>query len=338
MIPPTQTMTWLQSIDDEEETLNEYDPNFYVQYLQLPPIGTPSATYLEHTMLTDHSRSPEISNYYYPNAWIYGGDSATWVSHQHEAREETAGALRKYVSLSDVNSFVAEADSAKHAALFQLALPDSEDDVNDPCDSEGSTAAVGSSMTSSSLKRERSFSSLSEDDSLDDFLEPGNAKPKQQRLVITVKSPPTQKKSFSSTSLVNFSGVTKQTRRRSAASIRYSFSSASFQRTISRSESISSSLARQRLMDDYDDEYNDEEQEDDSDYQVRARSTSSSIPNKKGRNVDKACNHCKRSHLRCDDMRPCRRCIATGKTGCKDVQHKPRGRPKLHKPNNIKVE
>ncbi|CAO3632711.1 unnamed protein product [Cunninghamella blakesleeana] len=52
---------------------------------------------------------------------------------------------------------------------------------------------------------------------------------------------------------------------------------------------------------------------------------------KKGRNVDKACNHCKRSHLRCDNMRPCRRCISTGKTGCKDVMHKPRGRPKLHK-------
>ncbi|KAI9303867.1 hypothetical protein BJ944DRAFT_241073 [Cunninghamella echinulata] len=54
-------------------------------------------------------------------------------------------------------------------------------------------------------------------------------------------------------------------------------------------------------------------------------------PMKKGRNVDKACNHCKRSHLRCDNMRPCRRCISTGKTGCKDVMHKPRGRPKLHK-------
>ncbi|KAI8340638.1 hypothetical protein BC941DRAFT_417749 [Chlamydoabsidia padenii] len=51
---------------------------------------------------------------------------------------------------------------------------------------------------------------------------------------------------------------------------------------------------------------------------------------KKGRNVDKACNHCKRSHLRCDNMRPCRRCIATGKSGCKDVEHKPRGRPRLH--------
>ncbi|RCH85341.1 hypothetical protein CU098_009830, partial [Rhizopus stolonifer] len=32
---------------------------------------------------------------------------------------------------------------------------------------------------------------------------------------------------------------------------------------------------------------------------------------KKGRNVDKACNHCKRSHLRCDNVRPCRRCVAT---------------------------
>ncbi|ORX57577.1 hypothetical protein DM01DRAFT_1372598 [Hesseltinella vesiculosa] len=56
-----------------------------------------------------------------------------------------------------------------------------------------------------------------------------------------------------------------------------------------------------------------------------------SLPTRKNRNVDKACNHCKRSHLRCDNMRPCRRCIATGKSGCKDVEHKPRGRPRLHK-------
>ncbi|KAL9539053.1 hypothetical protein MBANPS3_010500 [Mucor bainieri] len=83
----------------------------------------------------------------------------------------------------------------------------------------------------------------------------------------------------------------------------------------------------------------DEEDEDDDDdeYQIRAPNASShhhhhgQLPTKKGRNVDKACNHCKRSHLRCDDMRPCRRCVATGKQGCKDVQHKPRGRPKLHK-------
>ncbi|KAI8094871.1 uncharacterized protein B0P05DRAFT_583141 [Gilbertella persicaria] len=52
---------------------------------------------------------------------------------------------------------------------------------------------------------------------------------------------------------------------------------------------------------------------------------------KKGRNVDKACNHCKRSHLRCDNVRPCRRCVATGKIGCQDVKHKPRGRPRLQK-------
>lgn len=88
-----------------------------------------------------------------------------------------------------------------------------------------------------------------------------------------------------------------------------------------------------------DDEEDIEEDEDDDEYQIKsganASSGSSGGPNqlvtKKGRNVDKACNHCKRSHLRCDDMRPCRRCVATGKTGCKDVQHKPRGRPKLHK-------
>lgn len=81
-----------------------------------------------------------------------------------------------------------------------------------------------------------------------------------------------------------------------------------------------------------DEEDVDEEGEDDEDdeYQIR-QNQPNQLPTKKGRNVDKACNHCKRSHLRCDDMRPCRRCVATGKTGCKDVQHKPRGRPKLHK-------
>ncbi|KAI8385773.1 hypothetical protein BD560DRAFT_443794 [Blakeslea trispora] len=77
--------------------------------------------------------------------------------------------------------------------------------------------------------------------------------------------------------------------------------------------------------------YEEEEDDDDGEYQIRQANSNHALPTKKGRNVDKACNHCKRSHLRCDDMRPCRRCVATGRTGCKDVQHKPRGRPKLHK-------
>ncbi|KAI8575402.1 hypothetical protein K450DRAFT_284387 [Umbelopsis ramanniana AG] len=74
----------------------------------------------------------------------------------------------------------------------------------------------------------------------------------------------------------------------------------------------------------------DEDDEDDDDYR-HATAISTHNHSKKGRNVDKACNHCKRSHLRCDDMRPCKRCVSTGKTGCKDVEHKPRGRPKIHK-------
>lgn len=74
----------------------------------------------------------------------------------------------------------------------------------------------------------------------------------------------------------------------------------------------------------------DEDDEDDDDYRHTA-ATSTQNHSKKGRNVDKACNHCKRSHLRCDDMRPCKRCVSTGKNGCKDVEHKPRGRPKIHK-------
>lgn len=83
----------------------------------------------------------------------------------------------------------------------------------------------------------------------------------------------------------------------------------------------------EHFMEESDDYYDDE-------FHIRAQastSISAKTPVKKGRNVDKACNHCKRSHLRCDEMRPCRRCVATGKTGCKDVEHKPRGRPKLNK-------
>lgn len=91
------------------------------------------------------------------------------------------------------------------------------------------------------------------------------------------------------------------------------------------------------LSEDEEDLVDEEEDDEDDEYQIRNTHNHTSntpphqLPTKKGRNVDKACNHCKRSHLRCDDMRPCRRCVATGKTGCKDVQHKPRGRPKLHK-------
>ncbi|KAG0182558.1 hypothetical protein DFQ29_003560 [Apophysomyces sp. BC1021] len=319
-----------------DEGISENDTSSYLQYLQLPPIGTPSTTYTEPTMLTDHSWNLDSSFHYYPNPWIYDCGGDVWISPQDEP-QEGAGTFRKYVSLSDVNAFVAEADSAKHAALFQLPMPDSEDDDNVLCDSEYSTAAIRPSITSSSLKRERSFSSLSEDDSLDDFFEIEGYKPKQQRLVITVKKPPTQRKSRSNTSIVGLRRTHKKDHKDAITSIQ-SFSSPPFQYTISSSESISSSLARQRLLDDYDDDYDEEEQEDDSDYQVRIRSASATSSSKKGRNVDKACNHCKRSHLRCDDMRPCRRCIATGKTGCKDVQHKPRGRPKLHKSNSVNVE
>ncbi|KAK4512878.1 uncharacterized protein ATC70_003588 [Mucor velutinosus] len=98
----------------------------------------------------------------------------------------------------------------------------------------------------------------------------------------------------------------------------------------SSSDSLSYYLARQQLSDA--DEY-----EDEGDEEPNSTSNTSSITGttcKKGRNVDKACNHCKRSHLRCDNVRPCRRCVATGKVGCQDVKHKPRGRPRLQKKRN----
>ncbi|KAG0163995.1 hypothetical protein DFQ28_011374 [Apophysomyces sp. BC1034] len=130
----------------------------------------------------------------------------------------------------------------------------------------------------------------------------------------------------------------------------------------SRSVSISTYLSRQRLSDDEDNNADDYEFDDELDNEnhhngfqqqhkqeqqqqhhhqsiaVNAVTTSKkrqSLDKRqcldKGRNVDRACNHCKRSHLRCDNMRPCRRCIVTGKVGCKDVEHKPRGRPRLNK-------
>lgn len=96
----------------------------------------------------------------------------------------------------------------------------------------------------------------------------------------------------------------------------------------SSSDSLSYYLARQQLSDA--DEYEEELDEESSSTTLNTSSSSSRIC-KKGRNVDKACNHCKRSHLRCDNVRPCRRCVATGKVGCQDVKHKPRGRPRLQK-------
>ncbi|GAB5589534.1 hypothetical protein Unana1_04434 [Umbelopsis nana] len=100
------------------------------------------------------------------------------------------------------------------------------------------------------------------------------------------------------------------------------------------SDSIGRDLAWQGASEEEEEEeapYVDDDDDEDDDEYRHAAAVSVHNHNKKGRNVDKACNHCKRSHLRCDDMRPCKRCVSTGKTGCKDVEHKPRGRPKIHK-------
>lgn len=52
---------------------------------------------------------------------------------------------------------------------------------------------------------------------------------------------------------------------------------------------------------------------------------------KRQRHVCRACVHCKKAHLACDEQRPCRRCSHLGKNDCADVEHKRRGRPKVHK-------
>ena len=52
-------------------------------------------------------------------------------------------------------------------------------------------------------------------------------------------------------------------------------------------------------------------------------------PVRKVKHVNRACVHCKRAHLACDEARPCRRCIHLNKSECVDVEHKKRGRPRV---------
>ncbi|KAI9315619.1 hypothetical protein BX666DRAFT_1957571 [Dichotomocladium elegans] len=235
--------------------------------------------------------------------------------------DSSAGMSREYVSLSDVNSFVAEADSQKNTSSAHLTYPppDNLQLFNNDVQHQqyqrqtygfSSYASVPASLaqldsdaesngSSSGLLRSallRSKSSYRIDDGWDGFH--GNNKKKRP-------------------SFKRHNKVLKRS-----------------------AESISTLLSRQRLSSDAEDdeEYEDEEDEDDMSFRL-SDPTAAPSNIRKGRNVDKACNHCKRSHLRCDNMRPCRRCIATGKTGCKDVEHKPRGRPRLNKnQNNVKKD
>ncbi|KAI9297661.1 hypothetical protein K502DRAFT_363068 [Neoconidiobolus thromboides FSU 785] len=55
---------------------------------------------------------------------------------------------------------------------------------------------------------------------------------------------------------------------------------------------------------------------------------------KRHKNVGRACTHCKKAHLACDESRPCKRCTHLGKQNCVDVEHKRRGRPKSSGNNN----
>ncbi|KAI8877397.1 hypothetical protein K501DRAFT_337441 [Backusella circina FSU 941] len=296
------------------------------------------------------------------------------------------GMSRDYVSLNDVNSFVAKADSIKQSCL-ELSLQ-----TKDQFTSNGNISNLFS-MQLPSQRDHLSFSSSdsneeSDEDYSDNDLQwpsmaPSYSTPvglnnNDHRLMIKIKKPtcssssssstscqfnndynnndylqqPVEPKSSKSTGYKNNTKYRKSMsniylsgkkqpkpkfdKRRGSAPNRLSNNmhsssslsslSSNLQNSMRVSDSICHFLARQSLSD----AEEDEDDEDDEDYQVK-HLPATTATTKKGRNVDKACNHCKRSHLRCDDMRPCRRCVATGKTGCKDVQHKPRGRPKLHK-------
>ncbi|KAF2422379.1 hypothetical protein EJ08DRAFT_664850 [Tothia fuscella] len=55
--------------------------------------------------------------------------------------------------------------------------------------------------------------------------------------------------------------------------------------------------------------------------------------------VARACQNCKKAHLSCDEVRPCARCVSSGKQAtCVDVEHKKRGRPRLRDDREQRLE
>ena len=62
--------------------------------------------------------------------------------------------------------------------------------------------------------------------------------------------------------------------------------------------------------------------------QIIAKAKPQKVPGKRQKHVRKACIHCKKAHLACDEARPCKRCLHLGKPDCIDVEHKRRGRPR----------
>ncbi|KAI8089310.1 uncharacterized protein BX664DRAFT_385816 [Halteromyces radiatus] len=301
--------------------------------------------------------------------------SSTGTSWPSTILEDYASTLvipRSYVSLSDVNAFVAKADSIKHSASIHqsittfnkedypsspsLASP-SWDDINamPPLPFRSSSPTSSSPSPSSMLYQDKLMIKIPKHHST-----PAIA-------TYTSLSSPTLMPSTSSSSSSSSSSGDSYSAEESDQDMQY----------VLKKSNDGYEMDLEYDDDDDDDEEEEEEEDDDEDensdddYEyirlpaiptsMRSSSTylskslnrhramnktnnkrhhhssstkvlkSKSFVVKKGRNVDKACNHCKRSHLRCDNMRPCQRCTATGKSGCKDVQHKPRGRPKLHK-------
>ncbi|KAI9278658.1 hypothetical protein BDA99DRAFT_578325 [Phascolomyces articulosus] len=317
--------------------------------------------------------------------------------------DSLSGMTREYVSLSDVNSFVAEADSQKHAASIHLSystpnnlqflgnedsfaqltsfasVPASLADLAPPPTISPPTQPTLSSSTS--LHHPHQHHHHLNHQHIHHSVHPSSMPPPSPENndsdSETVSS--TRSSSIATATTTAASAVSnywkedmwkstydtktttamKRTRRKKMNNGRKNSdvfpkqkrnnskkSTTHARSPMPVSESISSFLARQKLSDDdednnglhlqptlttsttVDEDFDLEEEDDEYIYRGDGQPTSSL---RKGRNVDKACNHCKRSHLRCDNMRPCRRCVATGKTGCKDVEHKPRGRPRLNK-------
>ncbi|CDH55251.1 predicted protein [Lichtheimia corymbifera JMRC:FSU:9682] len=320
-------------------------------------LGLPTTTTTTNTTTT---AAPAVSASDPPTSdWLYDPSHCYFPADHRPSIDSSActddlqdligmgGMTRDFVSLSDVNSFVAEADSQKHAASIHLSYA-----APDHLQVAAAAAAAAAATTSSSAPNDNalgitSFVSMPVGLNQMALASDSDSETSSSQGVAQASGhiKPLMKKSASSSTAISSSLRRRRNLRKSSSSDILQHRRHNHKVLKRSSDSISTLLARQRLSD-VEDEEEDEDDEyifrgdiDDDDFALRtssSTSTASSASARKGRNVDKACNHCKRSHLRCDNMRPCRRCIATGKTGCKDVEHKPRGRPRLNK--NIKKE
>ncbi|KAG1144593.1 hypothetical protein G6F37_001177 [Rhizopus arrhizus] len=352
------------NISNIYETLDSYN-KAYLTYLQ--PLST-ADQFMIHPYQSSLFKSPLISDvqlgFDHDSAlqqtvmdqqkesysWLYHDPVDAFIANQQPELTST------YVSLSDVNSHVAKIDSLKYSTAFPYdeppadfcqqaflthpSFPDSEDeeDMFSDNSSEGDEWPFHHTIdvADPSSRDKKLMIKIKKPVSLDSFSTEVYRDWSDTAQNLPPAAPFSAYRKYQK-SVPNLSAIKKTRTKSRASSLKSTMASSSslsslssnLKKSMKVSDSLASFLTQDEDLFEENEETEDEEEEEELGLKKKTARSVSQL--KKGKNVDKACNHCKRSHLRCDEMRPCRRCITTGKMGCRDVQHKPRGRPKLLK-------